>query len=556
MDAFYLYHHHQHALLIGLGLLSGVLIHTGLFIKGEWHTQAPQIFLLHVALFVVFPILSRFLQDYYVGSILCSVSYWSYGYLPGLLASTILYRTVFHPLTRAGFRGPWYARVSKIWHVWACRDSRNHLVLESIHRKYGDFVRTGPSEVTVYHPDVFMALDGPRSECIKAEWYDVLHPTLSLVTTRNKAIHTARRREWNTGLTSKAVAEHEAKAQKYVSLLDDCIENDAKANQITDMRNLLFWFSFDVMGDFVLSKSFDMLQNRQWHHIIVRLQRALSLLGPLGPAPWLLQVGLRLGPRIGIVKDWFDILAWCKLQMTARLQNGNTNQSQDLTFYLMEKETKENDHDRQDWVQGDSLLAIVAGSDPTAFSLVAAFCELAKHPEHVEQIYAEVRDVDITDIKILTKLPHLNAVIKEALRLHPAVPTGGNRKTTQNGIMIGDQFIPPNTTVVAPRYIIKRREDCFERATEFIPERWTTRPEMVRNLAAYKPFGTGNHNCLGRAFATDNMRYVTARLLKKYRFRAAPGDQSLSAMETVTDQFISNPGALDLCFELREDALL
>lgn len=94
-------------------------------------------------------------------------------------------------------------------------------------------------------------------------------------------------------------------------------------------------------------------------------------------------------------------------------------------------------------------------------------------------------------------------------------------------------------------------EDCFERASEFIPERWTTRPEMVLNPAAYAPFGTGHHSCLGKTLALDTMKFVLARILKNYRFRAAPGDNNLSALETVRDQFTSNPGTLKLQFEIR-----
>jgi cytochrome P450 len=94
-------------------------------------------------------------------------------------------------------------------------------------------------------------------------------------------------------------------------------------------------------------------------------------------------------------------------------------------------------------------------------------------------------------------------------------------------------------------------EDCFEHALEFIPERWTTRPELVLNPAAYAPFGTGHHSCLGKTLALDTMKFVLARILKNYRFRAAPGDDSLSALETVRDQFTSNPGTLKLQFEIR-----
>lgn len=63
----------------------------------------------------------------------------------------------------------------------------------------------GPSEITVFHPDVFAILDGPRSECIKSEWYDVIYPSRSLVTSRVKTVHAARRREWNRGFTSSGM---------------------------------------------------------------------------------------------------------------------------------------------------------------------------------------------------------------------------------------------------------------------------------------------------------------------------------------------------------------
>ncbi|EHK18385.1 uncharacterized protein TRIVIDRAFT_47618 [Trichoderma virens Gv29-8] len=548
------YYANQQAILTAVGALSGIIAHITVYIRGEWHVQAPQITLQLFALYVGVPVLVRILKDTVVAQILQGVVFWSYGYILGLIASILLYRIVLHPLTRASFQGPWYARFTKIWHVWAARGSMNHRVLDDLHKKYGNFVRTGPAEITVFHPDVFMAVDGPRSECIKAEWYDILHPGQALVTARNKSVHAARRREWNSGFTTKALSEHEAKILKYVDKLDQCIAEDAKLENVTNMRDLLLWFGFDIMGDFVFSKSFGMLENKQWHHIIVRLQRALSLLGPFSSVPWLIQIGFKLAPRVSVLKDWFDTVAWCQSQMRDRLENGSASQSQDLSYYLMEKDSEGNgatENEKWHWAAGDSLLAIVAGSEPTAVALIAVFCELGRHPQHAEQIHEEVKNVDVTDLKTLVSLPHLNAVIKESLRLHPALLTGGNRKTTAFGLTIDDQFIPPNTTIVAPRYTIGRLESCFERPSDFIPERWTTRPEMVRNGAAYAPFGTGHHSCLGKTLALDTMKYVLARILKNYRFRAAPGEDSLSALETVRDQFTSNPGILKLQFEKR-----
>lgn len=74
------------------------------------------------------------------------------------------------------------------------------------------------------------------------------------------------------------------------------------------------------MGDFVFNKPFNMLQDQKWHHIIVLLQRALSLLGPFSAVPWLIQIGFKLMPRVWILKDWFDMVAWCEKQMHERLQ--------------------------------------------------------------------------------------------------------------------------------------------------------------------------------------------------------------------------------------------
>lgn len=85
------------------------------------------------------------------------------------------------------------------------------------------------------------------------------------------------------------------------------------------------------------------------------------------------------------------------------------------------------------------------------------FCELARNPAHAQKIYEEVKDLDVRDAKALSKSLHLEAVIAEGLRLYPALPTGGYRKTKESGITVGGIYIPPYTTVVAPRYIISRR---------------------------------------------------------------------------------------------------
>ena len=116
------------------------------------------------------------------------------------------------------------------------------------------------------------------------------------------------------------MAQYEAKILDYIDQLDSCIEADAVAGRVSDVTNLLYRFSFDAMGDFVFNKSFGMLQNEEWHYVIKKLQSALSLLGPCSPVPWVVQLGFRLMPRVGVLKDWFDMVSWCEYQMRERIE--------------------------------------------------------------------------------------------------------------------------------------------------------------------------------------------------------------------------------------------
>lgn len=117
----------------------GVIMHLGFFIRGEWHLRAATIFLAHALVFIL--LLAK--------QLVSGLSIWSgvalpfLVYLCGLLVSMATYRLFFHRLTY--FPGPRLAALSKLWHVWLCRNSKNHLVLDSWRQKYGTFVRTGQS---------------------------------------------------------------------------------------------------------------------------------------------------------------------------------------------------------------------------------------------------------------------------------------------------------------------------------------------------------------------------------------------------------------------------
>ena len=85
------------------------------------------------------------------------------------------------------------------------------------------------------------------------------------------------------------------------------------------------------------------------------------------------------------------------------------------------------------------------------------FYQLSKHPEHQAKIREELDAVSTSaSTADLRQFPHLNAVIEEALRLHPPKPSQGQRVVGPEGITIGGRFVPPNTTILPARYALGR----------------------------------------------------------------------------------------------------
>lgn len=193
-------------------------------------------------------------------------------------------------------------------------------------------------------------------------------------------------------LLRTALLLHEAKMLRHITQLDRCIEADVDHGRPTNAKNLMYWFGFDAMGDFVFNHPFGMLKAKKWHHILEQSYRAIELLGPFGPAPWLVHVGFHLLPRLGKLRDWHEMTTWCRTVMERRLQDEALQKELDMTYYLMMQEEQEQANGAADtksdylsarehnrfWLQGDSLLIIVAGR--SVYDSITTLCRLLVGP--------------------------------------------------------------------------------------------------------------------------------------------------------------------------------
>jgi cytochrome P450 family 110 len=109
----------------------------------------------------------------------------------------------------------------------------------------------------------------------------------------------------------------------------------------------------------------------------------------------------------------------------------------------------------------------------------------------------------------ISKLPYLNAVCSETLRIYPVGMLTFPRIVNEP-ISIGGYELKPDTVVMGCIYLTHHREDLYPEAHLFKPERF-----LERQFSPYEylPFGGGARRCIGVALAQLELKLVLVEIL-------------------------------------------
>uniref|UniRef100_A0A0D9W6A2 Cytochrome P450 n=1 Tax=Leersia perrieri TaxID=77586 RepID=A0A0D9W6A2_9ORYZ len=159
------------------------------------------------------------------------------------------------------------------------------------------------------------------------------------------------------------------------------------------------------------------------------------------------------------------------------------------------------------------------GSDTSAVTVEWAMTELVRNPDALAKAQREVRRVvtgeNITMVREadLPELHYLRLVIRETLRLHPALPLLVPRETTEPcTVNNGAVKIPPGTRVLINAMAIHTDPGVWgPDADRFVPERHENGEGS--DGFALVPFGIGRRSCPGVHFATAVVELLLANLL-------------------------------------------
>ncbi|GME27456.1 Glycoside hydrolase protein [Neofusicoccum parvum] len=489
----------------------------------------------------------------------------------GLVGSMLVYRAFFHRLRR--FPGPLAARLSKLYMVrLSAKNLQLHLELKRLHEEYGDVVRTGPRELTIFHPNAIPYI----AACRKSSMYqlsDRRDERLGLIETRDIEDHRRRRRPWEMALNTKSITKYDPMMQSTITQLLNALSSPERAGKPINVTEWIAYLAYDLMGVVGFGNDFGQLTGGGEEHWAVKALRSQQVFfGYLKPVPWLINAAVNIPGADAAVRPFVD---YCKGLVVEKRAAGKSNTStpSDILSWILEAYDEKSPHapPTQEALDEDARTIVTAGADTTSNTLTCALYHLARHPTIYTALQTQLTALFPSGPHTFTYAalqtappPLLDAIIHETLRLAPATPSGNPRVTPPSGLLIPATatspalLVPGDTDVYVPPYVVQRDARFFPAPDAFVPGRWLAGgeegavPGMAGERGAFFPFQVGQYACVGKALAMWEMRSVLARVALGFDLGFAEGGGGEGFEEGMRDTFTITLGPLWMVFTERE----
>ncbi|KAF7843773.1 cytochrome P450 71A1-like [Senna tora] len=145
---------------------------------------------------------------------------------------------------------------------------------------------------------------------------------------------------------------------------------------------------------------------------------------------------------------------------------------------------------------------------------------LKKATEELDRVIGRHRWVKEEDI---AKLPYMEAIVKETMRLHPLAPLITPRLARYD-CNVGGYDIPKGTIVLVNVWAIGRDPSIWDNPNEFFPERFKDKTIDVKgHNFELLPFGAGRRACLGNNLGLKVVQSTLANMVHGFSWRL-PGN--------------------------------
>ncbi|RYO81973.1 hypothetical protein DL766_003474 [Monosporascus sp. MC13-8B] len=424
----------------------------------------------------------------------------------------------------------WLANFSYLWLAKTTYSGRQYWVHRELNRKH-KLVRIGPNELLTDDPDIIRKISSARSGYERDSWYitgrfNPYHD--NMFTVLQPAEHTKFKSRTLHAYSGREIPDLEIGVnQQVATLLRVMRENYARKGRSLDLGQLSCYFTMDVITRLAFGYEFGYLASETDHYNFLKGVRDLwPQMSTSADIPWIRNVlfskpFLRLlGPGPKDKKGFGALMAVAEHHVSKRFEPGAEQKKDMLGSFIHHKLNQKE-------CEVEGLFMVVAGTESTASAIRSVLVHTMTTPGVYGKLQAEIQaalnagraSTPIT-VEQAKKLPYLQAVIYEGIRMRPpllgllpkVVPAGGD---TFYG-----QHVPAGTAVCMNTSSLLRSKNMFgEDAGIFRPERFMelgneARSTMERNVELI--FGYGQWQCVGKTIAFMELNKSIFEVLRNF----------------------------------------
>ncbi|KAK2753895.1 hypothetical protein FQN54_007254 [Arachnomyces sp. PD_36] len=429
----------------------------------------------------------------------------------------MVYNLYFHPL--ACYPGPLLARSSLLWRMIYSMGGRFHRAIDKEHQRYGPVFRVSPNELSFASVGSWKAIYGHPGvggqHHVKSKFYEMYgsgYNSLCVGSERDPKRHSAMKKNLSAAFSTKALLEQE-------SIVNSCV--DAFVKKIGEQKeskeqglNMTKWFemiSFDILGEMAFGESFHAVEQGEphfWSELILEHLFFITVLDNLRRYPFFVTLGKIFLPFATVsVRNKHS--GFSRKQVDHRISNKSARK--DFLTNLVNK-VESGEVEKEEMTAHVSTL-VIAGGETTSTFLGAVTYYLLTSPGTYQRLKDEIRGAyksySEIDAASAQKLPYLQAVISEGLRMYPPGSQGFPRESA--GASIDGHWVPKGCEMYTSAWTVTHDEKYFHDPMTFKPERWID-PDCTDVKEASQPFSLGARGCLGRNFAYVEMNLILAKL--------------------------------------------
>ncbi len=199
-------------------------------------------------------------------------------------------------------------------------------------------------------------------------------------------------------------------------------------------------------------------------------------------------------------------------ELATRRTENNSNR-QDILSLMISARDEAGEALKDSELRDELMTLMLAGHETTATAIAWALYWVHRYPAIKAKLSTEIASLGADpEPMAIAKLPYLNAVCQETLRIFPVVMLTFPR-VVQEPIELMGYKLEPGQILMGCIYLLHQREDVYPQARKFKPERF-----LEQEFSPYEffPFGGGKRRCIGEALAQLEMKLVLATIISQY----------------------------------------